>query len=39
VAERGDTLISTGPDGGDPTTVVRVRGLAITRPMWVPAPR
>ncbi|MGE0028822.1 MAG: TolB family protein [Thermoleophilia bacterium] len=38
VAERGDTLVSTTPDGGDPTVVVRVRGRAIQRPMWVPAP-
>ncbi len=39
VTERGDTLVSTRPDGGDPTTIVRVRGQAIQRPMWVPAPR
>jgi hypothetical protein len=38
VAGRGDTLVSTLPDGGDPVTVVRVRGRAIQRPMWVPAP-
>ena len=38
VAEHGDTLVSARPDGGDPVTVVRVRGQAIARPMWVPAP-
>jgi Tol biopolymer transport system component len=38
VAERGDTLVSTRPDGTDPVTIVRVRGQAIARPMWVPGP-
>jgi dipeptidyl aminopeptidase/acylaminoacyl peptidase len=38
VTEHGDTLVSTRPDGGDPITIVRVRGQAIQRPMWVPEP-
>ena len=38
VTEHGDTLVSTRPDGADPITIVRVRGRAIQRPMWVPQP-
>jgi hypothetical protein len=38
VSGRGDTLVSSRPDGGDAVTVVRIRDRAATRVMWVPRP-